>query len=304
MSPGRAYALFALVCLIFSTTWLVIRIGLSDLPPIGAAGLRFLVAFPILLAIVLWKRLPWPRTRAQWMLPIQLGFTMFAIPFSLIYWAQQVVPSGLTAVLFASYAIFVALLAHFVLRDEPLTTGRIVGIGIGIVGLALVFHDRATGARSWLGEAALILTAAIQATSSILIRRAGGQIHAVVLSCIGVGVAAVVMLAFSAALGEPLLARMTPKGALTIVYLAVFGSVIAFTLTIQLIRVMGANRLAVQVYVTPILALVWGRLVLGEVLGPGLWPGIACIVGGVWLASRAPAPRLATKLATPSRGTS
>jgi len=210
------------------------------------------------------------------------------------------VPSGLTAVLFASYAIFVALLAHFLLKDEPLTTGRVVGIVIGLVGLALVFHDRVTGARSWLGEAALIFTAAIQATSSVAIRRAGGRTHAVVLSCIGVGVAAIVMLTFSAALGEPLLARMTPKAAATIVYLAVFGSVIAFTLSIRLIQVMGSNSVAVQVYVTPVLALVWGRLVLGEVLGPGLWPGIACIVGGVWLASRPPAPQLAPA----SRGTS
>ena len=290
MSPGRAYALFALVCLLFSTTWLAIRIGLHDLPPIGAAGLRFLVAFPILLAIALWNRLPWPRTRAEWVLPIQLGFAMFAIPFALIYYAEQTVPSGLAAVIFASHAIFVALLAHFVLHDEPLTMGRVIGIVIGFAGVVLVFHDRLRGERSWLGEAALVLTAAIQSTTSIAIRRAAGRVHAVVLSCIGAGIGAVVLLTASAALGERLLARMTPTAAASIAYLAVFGSVVAFTITIRLIQVLGANRMAMTVYITPVAALLWGHLVLGEMLGQGLWLGVACIVGGVWLASRAPAP--------------
>lgn len=290
MSPRRAYALFALVCLLFSTTWLAIRIGLADLPPLGSAGLRFLVAFPILVAIARWKRLPLPTTRADWFLAIQLGLTMFAIPFALIYYAEQTVPSGLAAVLFASHAIFVALLAHFVLHDEPLTPGRVVGIVVGFLGVVLVFRDRLSGERSWLGEAALVLTAAIQATSSMAIRRARGRVPAVMLSCIGAAVGAVLLLGASFALGEPLFAHMTPTGAATILYLGIFGSVIAFTLTIRLIEVLGANRIAMTVYITPIAALFWGWLVLGEQLGSGLWLGTACIVGGVWLASRAPAP--------------
>jgi len=300
MSPRRAYALFALVCLLFSTTWLAIRIGLADLPPIGAAGLRFLVAFPILLAIARWKRLRLPQARADWALALQLGLTMFAIPFALIYYAEQTVPSGLAAVLFSAHAIFVALLAHFILHDEPLTAARIFGILVCLAGLLIVFHDRLQAAGSWLGEAALVLTAAIQATSSIAIRRARGRVPAVMLSCIGAGVGAVLLLGASAALGEPLLARMTPKGAATILYLAIFGSVIAFTLTIRLIDDLGANRLAMTVYITPVAALLWGWLILGEQLGPGVAAGAACIVGGVWLAGRAPAP--ATSPAPAAKG--
>jgi drug/metabolite transporter (DMT)-like permease len=298
MSPRRAHALFALVCLLFSTTWLAIRIGLADLPPIGAAGLRFLVAFPILLAIARWKRLSLPRAREDWALALQLGLTMFAIPFALIYYAEQTVPSGLAAVLFAAHAIFVALLAHFVLHDEPLTTARVLGIAVCLAGLIIVFHDRMHGAGSWQGEAALVLTAAIQSTSSIAIRRARGRVPAVTLSCIGAGVGAVVLLGASAALGEPLLERMTPKGAASILYLAIFGSVIAFTLTIRLIEILGANRLAMTVYITPVAALVWGWMILGEKLGPGVGLGAACIVGGVRLAGRAPGPAAAT--ASPS----
>jgi len=293
MFRGRAYALFALVCLIFSTTWLAIRIGLEDLPPVGSAALRFLVAFPILLVIARTRGHAFPKTAGEWRLPLQLGVTMFAVPFALIYFAERTVPSGLAAVLFASHAIFVAVFAHFTLEDEPLTRMRTAGVLIGFLGVVLVFRDRMMGERSWLGEAALVATAAIQGTSSIAIRKHGKKTSAIVLSCIGVGFAALLLFALSTALGESLWSSLTLEGVATVVYLAVFGSVIAFTATIHLIHVLGSNKVAMMSYMTPVLALVWGFLVLGETLGRDLWLGAALVVLGVWLAGRAPAPRSA-----------
>ena len=150
MSPGRAYALFALVCLIFSTTWLAIRIGLDDFRPLGSAGLRFLVAFPILLAWARARKLAWPRAARDWVIPLGLSLSMFTVPFALIYFAELTVPSGLAAVHFAAHAIFVALLAHFVLRDEPLTSARVAGILIGFAGVIVVFWERRSGHHTWL----------------------------------------------------------------------------------------------------------------------------------------------------------
>jgi drug/metabolite transporter (DMT)-like permease len=286
MSPGRSYALFALVCLIFSTTWLAIRVGLADFRPLGSAGLRFLVAFPILLAYARFRRLAWPATRRDWVLPIVLGFTMFTIPFALIYHAELTVPSGLAAVLFASHAIFVALLAHFVLHDEPMTAPRVAGILIGFLGIVVVFWDRMSGHRSWIGETALLLTALIQAGSSVLVRRTQRGVHPVVLSSIGAAVAALVLLSASFAFeGGPVI-RFTAAGTAAILYLAIFGSVIAFTATIYLIHAIGSNKVAMTVYVTTIAALAWGHLFLGEPLGPRLFLGTALVVGGVWMASR------------------
>ncbi|MEO6461804.1 MAG: EamA family transporter, partial [Candidatus Eisenbacteria bacterium] len=281
MSPGRSYALFALVCLIFSTTWLAIRIGLEDFRPLGSAGLRFLVAFPILLAYALVKKLAWPRAARDWAIPLGLALTMFTVPFALIYYGELTVPSGLAAVLFAAHAIFVALLAHFVLHDEPLTPARVIGILTGFAGLIVVFWDRMSGHQSWRGEAAIIACAAIQAVSSVVVRRTQKSLHPVVLSCIGCAVGALVLLAASFLFeGGPMI-RLTAAGVGAILYLAIFGSVIAFSLSIHLIHELGSNRVAVSVYVTPVAALLWGHLLLGETLGRWLLLGTALVVGGV-----------------------
>ena len=299
MSPGRSYALFALVCLIFSTTWLAIRVGLTDFRPLGSAGLRYAVALPILLACAFAWKLPWPDTPRDWMLPLLLGFTMFTIPYALIYYGEMTVPSGLTAVLFASHAIFVALLAHFFLGDEPLTAARIAGVLIGFVGVIIVFRDRMGGEGSWLGETAVVACAAIQAVSTVIVRRTQRGLHPVVLSCIGAAVAAVVLLAASFAFeGGPVI-RVTAAGVGSILYLAIFGSVIAFTASIRLIHVLGANRIAMSTYVTPIAALLFGHVLLGEPLGSGILLGAALVVGGVWLASRTGPVRDTVALSTP-----
>ena len=286
MSPGRAYALFALVCLIFSTTWLAIRIGLEDFRPLGSAGLRFLVAVPILLGYARARQVAWPRQAREWTIPLVLSLTMFTVPYALVYLGERTVPSGLAAVLFASHAIFVALLAHFVLRDEPLTGLRVAGVLTGFAGVVVVFWDRLSGHHSWIGESALLLSAAIQSVSSVLVRRTP-RLHPVVLTCIGSSVAAVLLLAASFLFeGGPMI-RLTARGVGAILYLAIFGSVIALTLTVRLIHVLGSNRVAMTVYVTPITALVIGHVILGETLGPRLLAGTALVIGGVWLASRA-----------------
>jgi drug/metabolite transporter (DMT)-like permease len=286
MSPGRSYALFLLVCLIFSTTWLAIRVGLADFRPLGSAGLRYAVALPILLACAFAWKLAWPATPRAWVDPLILAFTMFTIPYALIYYAEQTVPSGLAAVLFATHAFFVAILSHYLLHDEPLTPSRVAGVILGFVGLLVVFRDRIGGGHSWIGETAIVACAAIQAGSSMLVRRTRHPLHPVVLSCIGAGIAAFVLLASSFAFEGGPVRRYTAEGIGAILYLAVFGSVIAFTATIRLIQVLGANRVAMTVYVTPVAALLWGNLLLGETLGGGLLVGAALVVVGVWLASR------------------
>jgi drug/metabolite transporter (DMT)-like permease len=283
----RAWLLFGVVCLVFSTTWLAIRIGLEDLPPLGAAGLRYAIAFPILLTITLARRVRWPRGMVEWRIPLLLGVTMFTIPFALIYYGEKTVPSGLASILFASYAMFTALFAHFFLHDERFSAMRIAGVVVGFTGVVVVFWERVAGHHSWLGEAALVLTAAIQGTSTILVRRTRPPVPALVLSTIGTCTGALLLLAASALFEGDLFARLTLRGAISIGYLAIFGSVIAFTTSIHLTHVLGANRIASTVYITPTLAVVWGALFLGEPVGAYLLLGGALVVVGVWLTHRA-----------------
>ncbi len=292
------------MCLIFSTTWLGIRISLDELPPLGSAGVRYLIAAPILFALARVRRLPWPASAREWRLPLLLGLTMFAIPFALIYTAERTVPSGLTAVLFAPHAIFVAILAHIWLPDERLTPVRVLGVLGGFAGVLILFADRLSAHASWLGETAVLLTGLIQATSSILVRRFLRATPAIVLSCIGTSVGAVVLLLASLLFERGSWHPASAGAWLAVLYLAVFGSVIAFTVTIRLLHDLGANRVAMSVYVTPALALIWGALFRGEAIGPWLLAGTALIVFGVALTSlsgpRAAAPVQARASSAPA----
>jgi len=275
-----------LICLIFSTTWLAIKIGLATFAPFGYAGLRYLIACPILFAIARARRLRWPQGVRGYTIPVLLGVLMFALPFALIYHAEDTVPSGLASVLFASHAIFVALLAHRFLAEERLTAARILGVVIGFGGVLVVFFERMEGSGTWLGEAALVLCALVQAVSLIIVRRTQRETPAVVLSCIGSGVAALVLLASSALFERSLVRHFSWNGVLALLYLAVFGSVIAFTVAIYLMHAIGANRIAMSAYIIPLLALVVGALALGEPLGARLILGAALVIGGVGLTTR------------------
>ena len=218
-------------------------------------------------------------------MPILIGLLMFTIPYALIYYAEQTVPSGLTAVLFASNAIFTAIVTHFALPDERLTVTRSLGIVVGFVGVVVVFWERMRGHSSWTGEAMILLSAAIQGTTGTLVRK-NPSVTPVVQSCIGAAVAAVTTLTASLLFEPEPFSHSTWQGWVAVLYLAIAGSVIAFTLVLKLMHRIGANRVASSVYVTPVIALTLGSLLEHEPLGARLAVGSALVLGGVWLANR------------------
>ncbi|HSG40978.1 MAG TPA: DMT family transporter, partial [Thermoanaerobaculia bacterium] len=143
LKPHRAltWASLAALILIWGTTWAAIRIGLRGIPPITGVALRFVIASAVLLALVPLFRVKLGRTQVERRLWLANALLTFAIPYSVLYWAEQWVPSGLAAVIFAIFPLLTALIAHFVLPEERLTAGRIVGILVGFVGIAVIFSE-------------------------------------------------------------------------------------------------------------------------------------------------------------------
>ncbi len=281
----RTWIDYAIVCLVFGTTWLAIRYSLESFTPLFGLGLRTAIAAVVLFFVARARGLAWPHGARAWRIPILLGFMMFTIPYAMIYYAERTVPSGLTAVLFASNAIFTAICAHFFLPDERLQPLRLVGIAIGIGGLIVVFRDRMSGDSSLLGEAMIVLSAAIQGTTGTIVRKNPGT-PPIVLSCVGTSVAAISTLAVSLVTEPEPFARATWQGWLAVLYLAIFGSVIAFTLVLSLLHRIGANRVASTVYVTPVIALWLGLVIEREPIGARLLLGSGLVLIGVWLTNR------------------
>jgi drug/metabolite transporter (DMT)-like permease len=121
--------MYGLLVLIWSSTWVAIKIGLEDCPPLLGAGVRFALAGLVLLAIAAVQR---RRLRTDWVLTAVLALAPFAFAYGLVYWGEQYVPSGLAAVLFGILPLYTALLGTVLLPDEPLRGPLLAGVLIGI----------------------------------------------------------------------------------------------------------------------------------------------------------------------------
>ncbi|MGH3992595.1 MAG: DMT family transporter, partial [Pseudonocardiaceae bacterium] len=157
MSRSWVPALYALLVLIWSSTWVAIKIGLEDCPPLLGAGIRFAAAGIVLLAFAA-ARGRSLRTDAR--LAGILALMPFALAYGLVYWGEQHIPSGLAAVLFGVLPLYTAFLGAVLLPDQPLRARLVVGILIAIGGLALAFAESADSGDPELalaGAAALAL---------------------------------------------------------------------------------------------------------------------------------------------------
>ena len=182
MPRSLVWTLYALLVVIWSSTWVAIKIGLEDLPPLLGAGIRFALAGAGLLAVA---RLMGRPLRTDPRLAGVLALMPFAAAYGLIYWGEQYVPSGLAAVLFGVMPLYSAVLASVMLAGEPLRARLMLGIAIALAGLSLAFGETLE-----LGEGRYALAAAIacaaaplaSAIGNVAIKRSGGPLDAVVLN--------------------------------------------------------------------------------------------------------------------------
>src|SRR5437868_7987104 len=130
------------LCLIWGSTWLFIKLGLADLPPISFAGIRFVIAAAILCAVVLIRRVQWPRARRDWLLILITGILSFTLNYGLVFWGEEHISSGLAAVLQSTFPAFGLIIAHLYLPYERLTRAKAVGVLLGVLGIVVIFSDQ------------------------------------------------------------------------------------------------------------------------------------------------------------------
>src|SRR5205814_8701389 len=140
----KARVVWLILCGIWGSTWLFIKLGLVDLPPLTFAGIRFLLASLILSALILARGVRWPRSRHDWSLIAIVGLLQFTLNYGLVFWGEQYIPSGLAAVLQSTFPAFGLVIAHLYLPYERLTTREVIGVLMGVVGVAIIFSDQLT----------------------------------------------------------------------------------------------------------------------------------------------------------------
>lgn len=283
---------FVLLCAIWGSTWLVIKVGYGGLGPFNVAALRFLLAGLVFVGLMPLFKARWPRGRTEWGLVGFVGATLFALDYGLIYWGEQSLDSGLTAILFATMPLLTVLGAHVYLPAERLTPRKLGGTLVAFLGVVALFADRLRLDPSLaVPMLAIVGSAAFGAVSTIATKRHGHDLHPTALNAPAMLVGALLLSLASLAAGDGLgLPRDAPTWG-AVAYLVLAGSVVTFLLYFWLMKAWSATTMSFIAIFTPALALLLGFLVLGE--RPTLWTalGAALILGGVVLALRRPAAR-------------
>lgn len=277
--------LFSMICLIWGSTWLAIKVGLDGVPPFLSAGLRFLLSALLVGAVLAARRTRIHLTRDDKICVLSLGLLVFWLDYAAVYWAETRITSGLTAILFSTMPLMTALLSRFWTRSETLNGQKVAGILVGVAGTVMLFWPRARlGLPQALGMLAALGGSLFAAINLVTMKRHGRYGDPFVLNFFGMGLGAVCLLVMSAGLERWSTVAWSPSNVLAIVYLSVFGSVIAFSAYYYLIKVMDATVVSLTTLIIPIVALVLGRVFLQETVGPTAVAGIATILAGVAVA--------------------
>lgn len=275
-----------ILCGIWGSTWLFIKLGLEDLPPLTFAGFRFLLAALILGLMVTARGVRWPRSRHDWLLIAIVGFLQFTLNYGLVFWGEQHISSGLAAVLQSTFPAFGLVIAHIYLPYEQMTPLKVAGVLLGVLGVAVIFSDQLSiaGHMALLGSMALVLSAFFGSYGNVLVKAYGQHIDPQVLAAgqMICGFPPLLLLGIIKE-GNPLRFRWTAMAILSLAYLVIVGSVIAFALYYWLVRNMEVTKTMLIALVTPVVAVVLGMVFLQERLNWRLFVGGACIISGLAL---------------------
>lgn len=275
-----------ILCLLWGTTWIFIKIGLADLPPITFAAARFLLAVILLVPFLLAGKFGLPRTGKEWRLIALTGVLQFSLNYSAVFWSEQYITSGLAAVLQATITVFGLLLAWIFLPSEQITKVKILAVCVGIAGVAVIFIDqlRVDDIMAFAGSAAIVAGAYAAAQASILVKAKGGSIHpaALLWSQMVCGLPLIIIYALAAE-GDPLSFDWTWRAIVCVLYLTIAGTIAAFWLYYWLLSRIESTRAMMISLVTPLIAVVVGNLTLGETLPPQTVLGGLLILTGIGL---------------------
>ncbi len=265
----------------------MIRVGLRGLPPFTGVALRFTIASAALLALAPVFGVKLGRGHIERRLWWANAFFTFIIPYSVLYWAEQWVPSGLCAVMFSTFPLLTAIAAHFVLPAERLTFRSIAGILVGFAGIAVIFSSdfQALGGSQVAKAAAILLLSPLFAAfGNVTVKRWGGDLHPLSTAAVPMAITAVVTGAAALLTESHLHVTWNTSSVLSLLYLGLIGSAFPFTLYFWLLRHQSATNLSMINYATPILALIVGSLLMGEAFPPRILGGSALVLVGVAVA--------------------
>jgi drug/metabolite transporter (DMT)-like permease len=272
------------VCIVWGSTYLAIRVGVTDMPFMLFAGIRFTAAGSLILILSRLCRMPFPATRQGLLTQILIGLLLLFVSNGLICWAEQWLESGMTALLVAATPLFMASIDNILPGGQRTSPLGWCGLFIGFGGVAALVSP-GFGLEGYIFPAMLAVLGAslVWSVGSVWLRRrpAGGSLlPSVGLQMLTAGIAFLFLAALS---GNFSLAGASPKGLAALLYLIFIGSILAYSAFIYMIKIFPAAKAGTYAYINPVVAVILGALILREEVALRTVLGAAVILGGVVL---------------------
>ena len=292
--------MYIILCLIWGSTWMAIKIGLSQAPPLYAASIRFVLAVAILTVIVRLKRLRYPRGLKDFLRLGYPGIYMYCGSYALVYFAEQHINSAMAAVLFGAYPFFVALLSNSLLKSETIRGKAWLGLALGFLGVVVISYDSLqTSGDLFIGTLLAVAGAAAAAYGLVIHKKRFGDQNIFVAANVQMLVGGALLVIGAVLFEDWHDFVVSPESIGSILYLAVFGTVIAFLGYYWLLSHSKAVTVSLIAFITPVVAILIGVLFFKETLSTLIFLGAAMILGGIALVVRRQPQREISTQATP-----
>lgn len=278
---------YALICLLWGSTWLAIRIGLDSLTPVFSAGLRFSAATIFFFVLMKIRGVRIQTDSRSVKLYIIMGFFSFVIPFGLVYWAEQFIASGLTSVLFASFPFWVIIFSYFAIPQDKIGPYKLVGVIMGFIGNYVIFSRSISFNLSddlW-GMIAITTSAIMQGGVAVVIKKYGKSLNPLSMNLVPVFIAGISMLIIGFLFEDLSTIKFDTGAIFSVLYLAFFGTVLTFTTYYWLMQRINVVILSLSSFITPIVAVLLGWFVRGEVFSQNDLIGSALVLIGILFAN-------------------
>jgi drug/metabolite transporter (DMT)-like permease len=287
-TPARSALIlaFATIYLVWGSTYLGIRVAIETMPPFLMAAARFLLAGTVLLAVLKLRGAPWPNAR-QWRANAIIGVFLLLGGNGLVVWAEQTIPSGITALLIGVGPLFIVLTEWAWpggTRPTLVTMGALLLGFAGVTWLAAPWETSATGRLNPAGVIAILSACVFWALGSIYSRHAkhgADPLVAASLQMLGGGAALTLVALFHGDFGRLDVAQISARGWIAFGYLVTFGSLVGFSTFVWLMKHSTPARVATYAYVNPVVAVFLGWLILDESIGPRTLVASVVIVAAV-----------------------
>ncbi len=278
---------YVVICLIWGSTWLAIKIGLSDAPPFTTAALRFILSTSILGGMSLVRKYTYPRDIKGLLHLGYPGLYMYGLSYAFVYFGQQFVNSATSAILFASFPFFVAVFSWSKYRKEKLSLKAWGGMALGFLGVGAISYDSLqTSNDIFLGTILVLMASASAAYGVVIHKQKHSDVNIVVAANVQMICGGLLLIVMALSLESWSDFTVTTATVGSIVYLAVFGTVVTFLGYYWLLKRTRVTVVSLIAFITPLIAILLGILLAEEQLAPLIVAGSCMILAGVLLVVR------------------